>query len=56
MAVVAKADRVRVVEAIELLWDPLPPAVSSRVNKKQRRRSELVILLVRIGERREVYC
>ena len=34
---------------------PLPPALPSRVNSRQWQRSELVILVVRIGHRREAY-
>ena len=69
MGVVAKADWVRVVEAIDLLCDT--PAAGSALKGEfeglrrlrvghyrvvyEWQRRELVILVVRIGHRREVY-
>ena len=49
-----KADRLRVVEAIDLLGDT-PAAGSALKGEFEGLRSTLVILVVRIGHRREVY-
>jgi mRNA-degrading endonuclease RelE of RelBE toxin-antitoxin system len=52
LAALPKADRVRVVETIDLLCDTPAPG-SALLYEWQR--SELVIPVVRVGHRREVY-
>ena len=69
LSALAKADRLRVVEAIDMLCDP--PAAGSALKGEfeglrrlrvghfrvvyEWQRSDLVILVVRIGHRRDVY-